>query len=77
MKERGFTLIELMIVVAIVGILAAMIAPYLSGNRNEPGVVSNGVKAGGLSCVGGFLFSTDANGNTRPATDAEGKASKC
>jgi prepilin-type N-terminal cleavage/methylation domain-containing protein len=34
-KNRGFTLIELMVVILIVAILAAVLAPMLSGRINE------------------------------------------
>jgi general secretion pathway protein G len=39
-KERGFTLIEVMIVVIILGILAAIVAPQLMGRSDEARVKS-------------------------------------
>jgi general secretion pathway protein G len=35
MKKRGFTLIEIMLVVIILGILAAMVVPRLTGRSDE------------------------------------------
>lgn len=35
MKQRGFTLIEIMLVVIIIGILAAMVVPRLTGRSEE------------------------------------------
>ena len=49
--NKGFTLIELMIVVAILGILAAVLIPAISGNTQR--------QSDGSKCKAGFKFVND------------------
>lgn len=68
MKQQGFTLIELMIVVAIIGILAAVAIPaysdYITRSKVSEGIA---LASGAKTAVSEFTFSQ----NTFPTTNGQ------
>lgn len=78
MKQRGFTLIELMVVLAVLGIVVAVAMPVLMGSTGQTNNVSWGVNGMTESrCIEGYKFVIDQKGNSRQILDEFGKGVKC
>lgn len=78
MKARGFTLFELMIVLAIIGILAAVIFPAAIGAKQGSSGYSIGINGTVEErCIAGYKFVVGNKGQPTQVLDQFGKGVPC
>ena len=79
MKTRGFTLIELMMIVAILIILALVIAPAIIGGKSA-GSSGYSIGINGTveeRCIAGYKFVVGSKGQPTQVLDQFGKGVPC
>ncbi len=77
-KQKGFTLIEMIIAIAIIGIIIAGALPLLLGAPLSNGNISFGVNGMTESrCIEGYKFVIGEQGQPRQILDEFGKGVRC
>ena len=54
-RQRGFTLLEIMVVIVILGILASPVVPNLMGNKEKSGPPESRQRSGGARGSAGHV----------------------
>ena len=77
-KERGFTLIEMMVCIVIIATLGLIAVPVLFGTVSPTGNVTWGVNGMTESrCIENYKFIVGQDGNARQILDEFGKGVRC
>lgn len=78
MKQRGVTLIEMMVIFVILTVIGLIAAPVIFGTSNNTGNVSWGVNGMTESrCIENYKFIVSQDGNARQILDEFGKGVRC
>lgn len=78
MKQRGITLIEVLVLISIAGIIIAIALPLLIGVPLSNGNISYGVNGMTESrCIEGYKFVVGEDHNPRQILDEFGKGVRC
>lgn len=82
MKNKGFTLIELMIIIGIMGIIAAVAVSYKYGEtlpkKHENRNISFGFNGTTeVRCISGYKFVIGSRGDTTQILDSQGHGVSC
>ena len=75
MKTRGFTLIEMMIVISIIGIVLAITFNAVNGDSNKVQFGVNGMSE--TRCINGYTFIVGRNGSVQQMLNAQGGGVQC
>lgn len=73
--KRGFTLIEFMIVLAVIGMFVASLAPLFSNNRSRHSYGTMGVVE--QRCISGYVHSISSSGNVQQVLNQNGGGIPC
>lgn len=76
-KYQGFTLIEALIVIAIIGIVVTIIFPATTGQISQHDISYGTMGTVETRCISGFKFTVGRNGSTQQIMDENGHGIPC
>lgn len=79
-KKKGFTLVELIVVIVIIGVIAAVVIPMFIGATTGRGSSGSSFGVNGYvetRCMDGLKFVVGRDGSVRQVMDQFGKGVPC